>query len=155
MGDESTSVAVTMMSILDETFFYYRHKCGFDVMVDTEESRVVLPVGRMGAIVTPVHLVPVSIEPTICHPGGALHTILTDGDSRLTKAFRARLRQANIAVVDPGDWVVLPMCGQTAESNSEQDWSWAPTPPRPDTPLPRPSTVYAALNATLGSWDGR
>jgi hypothetical protein len=137
-----------MMSTLDETFFFYRHKCGFDVLVDVEDQRVVLPIDKIGAIIVPTELVPESISPVIRHPGGQRCTILTDGDSGLTKAFRARLQRAGISTVDPGSWVALPMLGAQA-TDPEADYMWTPGPLEPPVTLPRPSTVYAALNSTL------
>lgn len=138
-----------MNAALDESFFYYRHKCRLEVQVDTQEQRVVLPVGSIGALFAPIDLAGMSEMPVIRHPDGRRCTILTDGSMRVTGSYRAGLGRTGISIAEPGSWVVLPM----ADNDPEFGWVWTPAVLEPKFTLPRPSAVFAALNSTPAAHD--
>lgn len=131
-----------MNPILEESFFFYRHKCRFAVQIDTQDQCIVLPIGEIGAITVPITLLSASPQPVIRHPDGQRCTILTDGCLRITKSYEAGLRRRQIMVADPGSWIVLPM----HDNNPTSAWAWVPRPLEPNPILVRPSTVFAAIN---------
>jgi len=144
------TVAVAMTTALDESFFYYRHKCRFDVQVDSQEQRIVLPLGgSVGAITVPTELLTESASPVIRHPGGDLCTILTVGSLRITKSYRAGLQRTGIIVGEPGGWVVLPM----SDNDPNFGWVWVPKVLEANPTLARPSAVFAALNSSPTAHD--
>ncbi|NUS45591.1 MAG: hypothetical protein HOQ24_18100 [Mycobacteriaceae bacterium] len=131
-----------MDRVLEESFFFYRHKCRFDVQVDTQEQRIVLPVGAIGAITLPVDLIELAPKPVIRRPDEDRCTVLTDGMLRITKGYLAAMRRRGVTIVEPGTWIVLPM----HDNDPAVPWRWEPAPLQENPTLPRPSEIFAGLN---------